>query len=312
MHGSPTANIQTAVAALARGGLVAFPTETVYGLGADATSDAAVAKVYSAKGRPVFNPLISHVATIDQAFALGQFSNMAQKLAKAFWPGPLTIVVPRAENCPVSLLASAGQSSIAIRVPQHPVALELLRAFAKPVVAPSANRSGRISPTTAEHVQQSLGSDVDLILDGGECAVGLESTVVSFLDNAPRLLRPGGLERHVIETVLGKALAAAPANEIHSPGQLESHYAPRAQLRLNVAEPQNNETYIGFGTYNHGPYSLSRRGDMIEAAAALFAMLHQMDASGIECIAVAPIPNHGLGEAINDRLRRAAAPRLPT
>jgi L-threonylcarbamoyladenylate synthase len=302
--------INAAAGALKEGKLVAFPTETVYGLGADATHDAAVAKLCAAKGRPSFNPLISHVHAAEAAFALGEFSAEAKKLAQAFWPGPLTVVVPRAVRCPVSLLASAGLSSIALRVPNHPLALELLRAVDRPVVAPSANLSGRVSPTTAAHVKRGLGKKVAVILDGGPCSVGVESTVVSFMGERATLLRPGGLSRDAIEKVLGHELAveADPAQP-HSPGQMESHYAPHAFLRLGATAPYKGESYLGFGAHASGPYTLSARGDVIEAAANLFRLLHELDGLGVKAIAVAPIPNEGLGEAINDRLRRAAAPR---
>jgi L-threonylcarbamoyladenylate synthase len=301
---------ERAAAAIRAGELVGFPTETVYGLGADATSDAAVARVYAAKGRPSFNPLITHVASAEDAFALGEFPRAARILAETFWPGPLTVVVPRARNCPVSLLASAGLPSLALRVPDHAVALSLIRAAGRPLVAPSANPSGRVSPTTAAHVAGGLGGRVALILDGGPCPVGVESTVVSFLDAAPRLLRPGGLPRAEIERVLGVPLVEEAAPERpHAPGQLASHYAPRARLRLNAEAPRPGEAYLGFGRFAHGPYTLSARGDTVEAAANLFRLLHEIDATGIGRIAVAPIPMEGLGEAINDRLRRAAAPR---
>ncbi len=302
-----TANdIATAAALILQGGLVAFPTETVYGLGADATQDHAVAKIYAAKGRPQFNPLIAHVEDLEAAFALGEFSADALKLAARFWPGPLTLVVPRRADCSVSLLASAGLPSLALRVPAHPIALELLRAVGRPVVAPSANPSGRISPTTAEHVR--AGLTLDMILDGGPCAVGVESTVVSFIDR-PRLLRPGGFVREVIEDALGYALSD-PETEgvLHSPGQLESHYAPNAAMRLNAETQLEGEMYLGFGLYKSA-YMLSDSGDVVEAAANLFRLLHEMDALKPARIAVAPIPNSGLGEAIIDRLKRAAAPR---
>ena len=302
--------IDKAAEALKKGELVVFPTETVYGLGADASSDQAVATLFAAKGRPSFNPLISHVADADTAFALGAFSADARKLAEAFWPGPLTIVVPRAPKCPVSLLASAGLPSIALRVPDHRLALELLRAVGRPVVAPSANLSGRVSPTTAAHVKRALGKKVALILDGGPCNVGVESTVVSFMNGRATLLRPGGLARKEIEQVLGHELdVEADSTQPHSPGQMESHYAPHAYLRLEATAPRKGESYLGFGSHDNGPYTLSARGDVIEAAANLFRMLHEMDALGVKVIAVAPIPHEGLGEAINDRLRRAAAPR---
>ena len=309
---SPT-EINAAAEALKKGGLVAFPTETVYGLGADATSDTAVAKLFAAKGRPSFNPLISHVHAAEAAFALGIFSPDAKKLAQEFWPGPLTVVVPRAARCPVSLLASAGLSSIALRVPNHPLALELLRAVDRPVVAPSANLSGRVSPTTAAHVKRGLGKKVAVILDGGPCSVGVESTVVSFMEKRATLLRPGGLSRSNIERVLGhELLVETDSSQPHSPGQMESHYAPHAVLRLDAMSPRKGESYLGFGSHDHGPYTLSARGDVIEAAANLFRLLHELDGLGVKAIAVAPIPHEGLGEAINDRLRRAAAPRPMT
>ncbi len=304
-------DIEAAAEALRAGDLVAFPTETVYGLGADASNNTAVAKVYAAKGRPAFNPLIAHVADAAAAFRIGDFSPSAITLAETFWPGPLSIVVPRANNCPVSLLASAGLPSIALRVPSHPMALELLRAFGGPVVAPSANPSGRVSPTSADHVRKALGNKVAVILDGGRCKVGVESTVISFLDGQPKLLRHGGIARADIERVIrGPLLLESHSARPQAPGQLLSHYAPRADLRLNVDSPRNGETYLGFGPlHDHGPYSLSRAGDLVEAAANLFRLLHEIDASGATSIAIAPIPHHGLGDAINDRLLRAAAPR---
>lgn len=305
--------INLAAEALKKGELVAFPTETVYGLGADATSDQAVALLYAAKGRPTFNPLISHVADAEAAFALGTFGDEAKKLARAFWPGPLTIVVQRAAHCPVSFLASAGLSSIALRVPNHPLALALLRAVGCPIVAPSANPSGRVSPTTATHVKRGLGEKVSIILDGGPCTVGVESTVVSFMGGRATLLRPGGLSRGAIEKILGHELKIeADSAQPHAPGQIESHYAPNAHLRLDATAPRNGEIYLGFGFHDNGPHTLSARGDVVQAAANLFRMLHELDELGAKEIAVAPIPDEGLGEAINDRLRRAAAPRPET
>jgi L-threonylcarbamoyladenylate synthase len=303
-------DIAAAAVALKRGELVAFPTETVYGLGADAANDRAVALVFAVKGRPAFNPLIVHVAGPEAAFRLGEFSGEAKRLAKAFWPGPLTVVVRRARDCPVSLLASAGLPSIALRVPDHPVALELLRAVDRPVVAPSANPSGRVSPTTAEHVRRGLGKQVAIVLDGGRCKVGVESTVVSFLGERPTILRPGGMARDKIEAVIGMPVGVEThATRPHAPGQLASHYAPHAELRLHAEGPRNGEVYLGFGGRDFGPYNLSRQGDVVEAAANLFRLLHDIDATGAAKIAVAPIPHHGLGDAINDRLKRAAAPR---
>ena len=290
---------------------MAFPTETVYGLGADATNDEAVARVYAAKGRPSFNPLIVHVPDAEAAFALGRFSPEAKALARALWPGPLSVVVPRAADCPVSLLASSGLDSIAIRVPSHPMALDFLRAAGRPVVAPSANPSGKISPTTAEHVRRHLKDRVAVVLDGGRCRVGVESTVVSFLEGGPKLLRHGGVTRAEIEKILGHPVAVeSHAARPHAPGQLLSHYAPHADLRLNAEAPREGEAYLGFGPLHaHGPWTLSARGDLVEAAASLFRLLHEIDATGVARIAVAPVPHHGLGEAINDRLMRAAAPR---
>jgi L-threonylcarbamoyladenylate synthase len=307
---SNSTEILAAVRALKQGELVAFPTETVYGLGADATNDKAVARLYEAKGRPSFNPLISHVVDAFAAFALGEFSPDAKKLALLFWPGPLTLVVPRARNCPISLLASAGLPSIAVRVPDHPLALDLLEAMQRPIVAPSANPSGRISPTTAAHVKAELGNKVATVLDGGACKVGVESTVVSFTGSHPKLLRSGGLAKARLEAVLYHDLEVeADAARPHSPGQMASHYAPRAVLRLGATEPRDGERYLGFGQHDFGPHTLSARGDVVEAAANLFRMLHELDAAGAAAIAVAPVPMEGLGEAINDRLRRAAAPR---
>ena len=304
-------DIAAAAQALREGQLVAFPTETVYGLGADATNDAAVARVYAAKGRPSFNPLIVHVESAEAAFRLGQFSDEAKALANLFWPGPLSIVVQRAPGCPVSLLGSAGLDSIALRVPAHPMALDLLKAAERPVVAPSANPSGRISPTSPDHVRRHLKDKVAMVLDGGRCRVGVESSVVSFLEDGPKLLRHGGLPRGEIEKALGHAIAVEThAARPHAPGQLTSHYAPHAELRLNADAPREGEAYLGFGPLHaHGPWTLSRSGDLVEAAASLFRLLHEIDATGVARIAVAPVPHQGLGEAINDRLLRAAAPR---
>ncbi|CAN5277031.1 L-threonylcarbamoyladenylate synthase [soil metagenome] len=294
---------------LAAGGLVAFPTETVYGLGADATRDHAVARLYAAKGRPSFNPLIVHIPDPGAAREIGAFDARASRLAEAFWPGALTLVLPRRPGCGVSLLVSAGLPAIALRIPDHPVAQALLRAFGKPLAAPSANLSGRMSPTTANHVRDGLGSRVDLVLDGGPTAIGLESTIVGLTGSHPTLLRPGGIARGDIEAVLGEPLMLPdPTVRPESPGQLESHYAPRARMRLNSTSARNGEIFLGFGP-NSPPPNLSVSGDLVEAAANLFRILHELDASGVEAIAVAPIPMTGLGEAINDRLARAAAPR---
>lgn len=311
--------IATAVRCLQAGGLVAFPTETVYGLGADATNGEAVARLYAAKGRPRFNPLIVHVASEGAARKLAVFDAAAGRLAAAFWPGPLTLVLPKAAQCPVAELATAGLDSLALRVPDHPTARALLSAFAGPIVAPSANRSGHVSPTTAAHVLADLRGRIDLILDGGPATVGVESTIVACL-GAPELLRPGGLPRARIEAALGHALAApAPARAADgetplSPGRLRSHYAPKSPLRLDATHVAPDEALLAFGPHPlPGParatLNLSARGDLIEAAANLFSHLRALDAAGATAIAVMPVPHDGLGEAINDRLARAAAPR---
>ncbi len=312
-----TRDVALAASIIARGGLVAFPTETVYGLGANALDDHAVAAVFAAKGRPQFNPLITHVAETGAAEVLAQFPAVAQELARRFWPGPLTLVVERKAGCPVSRLASAGHSSIALRVPDHPLALQFIRASAVPLVAPSANRSGAISPTTPEHVVASLGGRIDAVLDGGPTAVGVESTVVSCLGNEPVILRPGGLARARIEAALGRKLRQATESPDAplSPGQLESHYAPHAPLRLGARSVTEGEALLAFGpdvpAHRGAMENLSPTGNVDEAAAKLFAALHRLDAKRPTAIAVMPIPAEGLGEAINDRLRRAAAPRLP-
>ena len=302
---------------LAAGGLVAFPTETVYGLGADATSGPAVARLYNAKGRPAFNPLIAHVADIADAERLARFDADAARLAKDFWPGPLTLVLPKAAGCPVAELAMAGLDTIAVRVPAHEVARDILAAFGKPVVAPSANRSGHVSPTCAEHVAADLAGRIDLIVDGGATPVGVESTIVACLGE-PVLLRPGGLPRAAIERSLGRSLAdPAPARDTAgpiAPGMLATHYAPRTRLRLNALRVAAGEALLAFGPLPaEGAeraacvLNLSARGDLVEAAANLFAHLRALDAAGTATIAVMPIPGDGLGEAINDRLERAAA-----
>jgi L-threonylcarbamoyladenylate synthase len=307
---------------LGDGGLVAFPTETVYGLGADAGNSRAVARLYDAKGRPALNPLIAHVPDIAAARRLAVFDSTAARLAESFWPGPLTLVLPKAADCPVSDLATAGLDSVAVRVPDHAVALRLLKVFGRPVVAPSANRSGHVSPTTAQHVLTDLGGRIDLIVDGGATAVGVESTIVACLGE-PVLLRPGGLPRDAIERVLGHRLAEMavtiqPGDDDApiAPGQLASHYAPRAQLRLDADHVEDGEALLAFGpTLPPGAgratrvLNLSPCGDLIEAAANLFAALRTLDATQARTIAVMPLPHQGLGEAINDRLARAAAPR---
>ena len=307
------ASIEAAAACLRAGGLVAFPTETVYGLGADAGNGPAIARLYAAKGRPAFNPLIAHVADLDAARRIAFFYRDAQKLADAFWPGPLTLVLPKRPDGGVADLALAGLDSVAIRVPDHPVAAALLKAFGGPVVAPSANRSGHVSPTSAAHVMSDLRGRVDLVIDGGPCAVGVESTIVSFV-SAPTLLRPGGLLRDDIERVLGHPLAVAVTAEEAplAPGMLASHYAPKAQVRLDAQAPRDGEALLAFGKapdFAGTTFNLSPSGDLIEAAANLFSHLRALDESGAKIIAVMSVPNDGLGEAINDRLARAAAPR---
>jgi L-threonylcarbamoyladenylate synthase len=304
--------IDRASQCLLAGGLVAFPTETVYGLGADATRDQAVARIFEAKGRPQFNPLISHVSDVEMARQLGELSGLATELADTFWPGPLTLVVPRAANCPVSLLASAGLDTIAIRMPNHPVAQALIGRVQRPLAAPSANPSGRVSPTTAQHVADGLAGRIDMVLDGGPCSVGLESTVVSVVSDRVRLLRPGTITRGQLEAVCG-TLEETKGDAIEAPGMLASHYAPNALVRLNVSAPDDNEALLGFGADmppHDGPVAnLSPTADLVEAAANLFAMLRQLDAARPRGIAVMPIPADGIGEAINDRLERAAAPK---
>ena len=305
--------IGAAARCLSAGGLVAFPTETVYGLGADARNGEAVARLYAAKGRPSFNPLIAHVADIDSARRIGVFNPAAEKLAAAFWPGPLTLVLAKKPDCAIADLALAGLDTIGLRVPAHPVARALLTAFNGAVVAPSANRSGHVSPTSAAHVLADLRGRIDLIIDAGPSAVGVESTIV-LCGEQPALLRPGGIPREAIERALGGALASAPVIEDAppAPGMLSSHYAPKAALRLDADAAQPGEALLAFGrapSFAGTMFNLSPRGDLIEAAANLFSHLRALDASGAGRIAVMKVPHDGLGEAINDRLKRAAAPR---
>jgi L-threonylcarbamoyladenylate synthase len=305
--------IAAAARCLKAGGLVAFPTETVYGLGADAGNGGAIARLYAAKCRPAFNPLIAHVADLEAARRIAQFDAEAERLAAAFWPGPLTLVLPKQKDCAIADLALAGLDTVAVRVPAHPTARALLDAFGGPVVAPSANRSGHVSPTSAAHVLADLRGRIDMVIDAGPCAVGVESTIVACAGKS-ELLRPGGLARGDIESVLGHALtigegdAEAPA----APGMLASHYAPKARLRLDAQAAQPGEALLAFGPapeFAGMTLNLSPRGDLIEAAANLFSHLRALDMSGVACIAVMPVPHRGLGEAINDRLKRAAAPR---
>ncbi|GHE47663.1 threonylcarbamoyl-AMP synthase [Camelimonas fluminis] len=311
--------LATAAQLLRDGGLVAFPTETVYGLGGDATNGRAVAGIYAAKGRPSFNPLISHVPDLAAARAFGAFDAVALRLAERFWPGPLTLVVPAVAGSGVSDLAVAGLPTIALRVPATSAARELLRQVGRPVTAPSANASGHVSPTTAAHVLADLDGRIDAVVDGGPTQVGVESTVVAVVDGVATLLRPGGVTRSTLEAVLGGKLVenadADPARPA-SPGMLASHYAPNAQVRLNVDEVRVGEALLTFGGARppgseHAVMTLdlSESGDLAEAAAGLFGALRRLDAAGVTAIATTPVPDRDLGEAINDRLRRAAAPK---
>jgi L-threonylcarbamoyladenylate synthase len=314
-------DIRHAATLLSKGQLVAFPTETVYGLGANALSDSAVAAIYAAKERPSFNPLIVHVATLEQANTYAVFSERALLLARHFWPGPLTLVLPRREGCALSLLVSAGLDSVAIRMPAHPLAQALLHETQLPIAAPSANRSGRVSPTAASHVQEELGDDVAMILDGGPCHVGLESTVVDMTCPHPAILRPGTVTPQQISHMLGVQVsvntAAQPGDKLASPGMLASHYAPRLPVRLNATSVKADEALLAFGKNIPSgalvTQNLSPGGNLQEAAANLFRMLRLLDASDATGIAVMPVPeegeDNGLGVAINDRLRRASAPR---
>ncbi len=305
-------NIATGAALLRAGALVAFPTETVYGLGADATNGRAVAAIFAAKGRPRFNPLIVHVPDADAAAGLGRLTDLGQRLAAAFWPGPLSLVMAKQEGCPVADLATAGLDTVALRVPNHPVAQALIRAAGCPIAAPSANRSGHVSATIAAHAEADLGADVAMILDGGPTSVGLESTVVDVTSAEPVILRLGGVARGAIEALLGRtiALAEGEPGQPASPGMLARHYAPAAKLRLDAHEVRNGEALLAFGadppSHSGSMMNLSASGDLVEAAANLFAALRALDRSGAAAIAVMPIPNDGLGEAINDRLRRGA------
>ena len=311
---SPAA-LRAAAKALRAGELVAFPTETVYGLGADATQGEAVARIFEAKGRPRFNPLIVHVAGLVQAETLAHFTPVARLLAQAFWPGPLTLVVTRRADCGLSDLVTAGLATVALRVPDHPLARALLEETQRPLAAPSANKSGHVSATQARHVEADLGPDVAMVLDGGATAHGIESTVLDVTGDQAVLLRAGAVPAETLEAILGRPLVRRldEAEKPMSPGQLASHYAPRARVRLNVASVAGGEALLAFGPVllkTEGPaINLSPSGDLIEAASNLFAALRALDATGAAAIAVMPIPGHGLGEAINDRLQRAASPR---
>ena len=305
--------IQAAAAALRAGNLVAFPTETVYGLGADATNARAVAAIFEAKGRPRFNPLIVHVPSMAAVSTLGRLTETGRKLAAAFWPGPLTLVLAKRADCPVADLATAGLSTIAVRIPAHPIGQALLRKAGVPIAAPSANRSGHVSATTAAHVAADLGDRVAMILDGGATPVGLELTVVDVTGDAPVILRLGGIAREGIAHALGHSIALAGDENVapSSPGMLARHYAPATRLRLDARDVRDGEALLAFGSdvpRHAGPtINLSPSGDLAETAANLFAALRTLDAAAATAIAVMPIPACGLGEAINDRLRRAAA-----
>jgi len=305
-----TETIEEAAALLRAGQLVAFPTETVYGLGADATDGAAVAAIFAAKGRPEFNPLIIHLATATAAAALVRFDARARALAARFWPGALTLILPRADTCPVSLLAGAGLATLAVRVPGHPVAQALLTAAARPIAAPSANRSTQVSPTTAAHVAESLGDAVALIVDGGACPVGIESTILDLADASPVILRPGGVAAEDIEAVIGKVdTKGGTEARPRAPGRMKRHYATRLPLRTDATDLSPGEALLAFGRDPipgaAATLNLSPAGDLAEAAAILFAMMRTLDQPPSTAIAVMPIPDTGLGRAIRDRLARA-------
>ena len=307
--GTSLDDLSRAASIILAGGLVAVPTETVYGLAADATNGAAVASIYTAKGRPSFNPLICHVADLAMAESLAEFSPLARRLAERFWPGPLTLVLPRKTTCPVSELATAGLQSIALRQPKHEATLRLIQMIGRPIAAPSANPSEQLSPTTAAHVAAGLGAHIDLIIDGGACPAGLESTIIAPGEEGAVMLRPGALARADIELLTGPLGSPETASGILAPGMMKRHYAPRARLRLGATSVVEGEAFLAFGPPPSGvspSLNLSIRGDLAEAASNLFAMLRALDVSH-DSIAVAPIPETGLGEAINDRLRRGAA-----
>jgi L-threonylcarbamoyladenylate synthase len=308
--------VEAASALLARGELVALPTETVYGLAADATNAIAVAGVFAAKGRPAHNPLIIHVADLAQAETLARFDDVSRSLATAFWPGPLTLVLDIAPDCPIAELARPGGQTLAVRVPAHPLFQAVLKHLGRPLAAPSANPSGGLSPTNADHVQAGLEGRIAAVLDGGPCPVGLESTVVRVTDGIAHILRPGGLTRDRIAAVagpIGSAKIDVDTHHLSAPGQLLSHYAPRAKVRLNVNSMKPGEALLAFGPdvpQKLGPVlNLSPKAELTEAASRLFDYLKQLDETGVAVIAVMPIPDQGLGEAINDRLKRAAADR---
>ncbi len=305
---SGSKGLQRARLAIQAGDIVAFSTETVYGLGADATNNQAVAKIFKTKGRPRFNPLIVHVLNENDAKRLVSWNAAANKLSRAFWPGPLTLVLPRLPGSKVSFLASAGLDTLAIRVPSHNLARKLLSSTNCPIAAPSANKFGRMSPTTALHVDEEFGPELTLILDGGPCALGLESTVVDLTTKRPVLLRPGSITNEEIGTVIGPIATATQHSKIKSPGMLDRHYAPKASLRLNVNAPVDGEVLVGFGPLApDGAVNLSPAGDLLEAATNFFSTLRELDSAGNKKLAIMPIPTSGLGFAINDRLKRAAS-----
>ncbi len=307
---TPTsANLARAATILEAGGLVAVPTETVYGLAADATNGRAVAGIYAAKGRPSFNPLICHVSDLEMAESIAVFTPLARRLADAFWPGPLTLVLPKSATCPVSELATAGLSTIAVRMPKHPATTEIIARLRRPIAAPSANPSEQLSPTSAAHVAAALGLRIDLIVDGGVCPAGIESSIVAVMEDGCTLLRPGALARADIEAITGPLKAPDPESGVVAPGMMRRHYAPSARLRTNATSVGSGEAFLGFGAPPAGveaAMNLSARGDLAEAAANLFSMLRLLDET-VGAIAVAPIPETGLGEGINDRLARASA-----
>ena len=302
-----SANLSSALSALRAGKLVGMPTETVYGLAGDATNSEAVAAIYALKERPSFNPLIAHIASIEMAQEQARFSPTALELARAFWPGPMTLVLPVSDTNTVCDLARAGLETQALRWPRHELAQQLIFGFGKPIVAPSANKSGKVSPTQPEHVREEFGDELPIMLDGGPSVLGLESTVLFVEDDEVTLLRPGSLARRDIEALVGPIQSALHDDTApKSPGMLSRHYAPKAKLRLNAASPEADETYLGFGrSFDHGPHSLSESGNLQEAASNLYAMLRSLDEIS-DKIAIAPIPDEGLGEAINDRLKRAS------
>lgn len=303
------AGIERAARLLQAGDLVAMPTETVYGLAGDACNPQAVAGIFAAKGRPAHNPLIVHIASLDSALAIADLSAEMLRLAARFWPGPLTLVAPLRAGHGLAAPVTAGLPTVALRLPDHPVARALITAFNGPLAAPSANPSGRISPTMPAHVLAGLGGRIAALLDGGACTVGLESSIVGFEDGNTVLLRAGGISREALEEALGRPMAQKSSPGVSAPGQMASHYAPRAPLRLDAHKPHEREVWVGFGQdCAEAEFTLSAKGDLAEAATRLFAVLHAADATG-RPIAVAPVPEVGLGAAINDRLRRAAAPR---